>query len=49
MKPVFPTPAEDQATESRDRSAGDYAVDDPGLREMGYAMVDLIVEYLNGL
>jgi len=49
VKPVFPAAAEDQATESRDRSAGDYAVDDPGLREMGYAMVDLIVEYLNGL
>lgn len=29
--------------------AGDSAPDDVGLREMGYAMVDLVVEYLQGL
>ncbi len=39
---------EDLAPEKPGR-AGDGASDDVGLREMGYAMVDLVVEYLQGL
>ena len=45
----FPPPGEDTAAELREWSSGEQAVDEPGLREMGYAMVDLIVEYLKGL
>lgn len=41
--------AEDHLPDPRERTGGETAPDDPGLREMGYAMVDLIVEYLNGL
>ena len=39
---------EDLAPEKPGRAA-DAAADDVGLREMGYAMVDLVVEYLQGL
>lgn len=49
VRPVFPASAEDPAAEPRDRTISDFSSDDPGVREMGYAMVDLIVEYLNGL
>lgn len=48
-RPFSPPPLEDAAAESRERSAGEYAPDELGMREMGYAMVDLVVEYLKGL
>ena len=41
--------AEEQATEPRERLAPDQGVDETDMREMGYAMVDLVVEYLKGL
>ncbi len=40
---------EDLAGDKRERPTGEGPVDDVGLREMGYAMVDLVVEYLQGL
>lgn len=40
---------DDPNADKRERAAAEGAVDDVGLREMGYAMVDLVVEYLQGL
>jgi len=40
---------EDLAADKRDRPSAESQADDVGLREMGYAMVDLVVEYLQGL
>lgn len=39
----------EDSSEKRERSVAESAGDDTGLREMGYAMVDLVVEYLQGL
>ncbi|MCP4573090.1 MAG: aspartate aminotransferase family protein [bacterium] len=41
--------AEDPAAEPRERPGTDQLLDETGLRDMGYAMVDLVVEYLKGL
>lgn len=41
--------SEEPPAEPRERSAGETVLDETGLREMGYAMVDLVVEYLKGL
>ena len=47
---IFPQNPVDDAGGGRHRAPGaDAAPDEMGLREMGYAMVDLVVEYLNGL
>ncbi len=40
---------EDPIADKRERAAVEGLADDIGLREMGYAMVDLVVEYLQGL
>jgi glutamate/tyrosine decarboxylase-like PLP-dependent enzyme len=48
-RPVSPPPLEEAAAEPRDRPGGEYTPDELGMREMGYAMVDLVVEYLKGL
>jgi aromatic-L-amino-acid decarboxylase len=40
---------EDPIVDKRERAAVEGPVDDVGLREMGYAMVDLVVEYIQGL
>lgn len=46
----YPAPKpDDVAADKRERASAEAAVDDVGLREMGYAMVDLVVEYLQGL
>ncbi len=48
--PAYAQPAaEEMGTEGRDRLSAEQGGEEPGLREMGYAMVDLIVEYMNGL
>ena len=49
VRPFLPQPAEEPASESRERPGGESTLEESGMREMGYAMVDLIVEYLNGL
>ena len=50
VRPPFPAPgAEEAGGEARERPTADQAPDEAGLREMGYAMVDLVVEYLKGL
>jgi glutamate/tyrosine decarboxylase-like PLP-dependent enzyme len=49
VRPAKPQAADDAAPELRDRAPAEFGTDEPGLREMGYAMVDLIVEYMNGL
>lgn len=36
-------------TDKRERAGPELTADETGLREMGYAMVDLVVEYLQGL
>jgi aromatic-L-amino-acid decarboxylase len=41
--------AEEAGAEGRERSPADAGAEDTALRDMGYAMVDLIVEYLKGL
>lgn len=41
--------ADDPAGDKRERAGVEAGLDDTGLREMGYAMVDLAVEYLQGL
>jgi aromatic-L-amino-acid decarboxylase len=40
---------EDLSADKRERPPAESQADDVGLREMGYAMVDLVVEYLQGL
>ncbi len=47
--PFLPPGADETGGESRERPASDQLQDETGLREMGYAMVDLVVEYLKGL
>jgi aromatic-L-amino-acid decarboxylase len=42
-------PPEDQAPETRETGQVDQSLEEAALREMGYAMVDLTVEYLQGL
>ena len=44
-----PPPVDETAAETFERAAADPLADEVGLREMGYAMVDLVVEYLRGL
>ncbi len=46
--PQSPAGADDGGA-GRERTAGDPAADETSLREMGYAMVDLVVDYMNGL
>jgi glutamate/tyrosine decarboxylase-like PLP-dependent enzyme len=47
---TFPvSPGEEAPAELREKSTTELLPEEPGLREMGYAMVDLIVEYLKGL
>ena len=48
-RPGQPAGAEDPGVDPREWPGTEFAPDEPGLREMGYAMVDLIVEYLKGL
>jgi glutamate/tyrosine decarboxylase-like PLP-dependent enzyme len=40
---------DDSPVDSRERPGGEVGPEEIGMREMGYAMVDLIVEYLKGL
>jgi glutamate/tyrosine decarboxylase-like PLP-dependent enzyme len=40
---------EDAATNLGERPAADLLLDESAMRDMGYAMVDLVVEYLKGL
>ncbi len=40
---------EDPGAVAPERPAGDQALEETSMREMGYAMVDLVVEYLKGL
>ena len=44
-----PPPVDETAAETFERAAADPLADEVGLREMGSAMVDLVVEYLRGL
>lgn len=48
-RPFAPPKADDPAGDKRERAGAETGLDDAGLREMGYAMVDLAVEYLQGL
>ncbi len=46
----YPLPPVDEApTEGRDWPTGEHSLEEGNIREMGYAFVDLIVEYLKGL
>jgi glutamate/tyrosine decarboxylase-like PLP-dependent enzyme len=42
-------PAEEGVPAPVERPAGEHGLDETSMREMGYAMVDLVVEYLKGL
>ncbi len=44
-----PLSAAGQGADERDDQASEAVAEETDLREMGYAMVDLIVEYMNGL
>ena len=44
-----PPPGEDSPADPRDWPAGEQSLEEGNIREMGYAFVDLIVEYLKGL
>ena len=47
---MFAAGASDEIqADKRERAGPEIAADETGLREMGYAMVDLVVEYLQGL
>jgi len=48
-RPFPVSPGEEAPAEFREKSTAEFGPEEPGLREMGYAMVDLIVEYLKGL
>jgi aromatic-L-amino-acid decarboxylase len=48
-RPFPESPGEEAPAEFREKSTAEFGPEEPGLREMGYAMVDLIVEYLKGL
>ena len=45
----FAAGAADEAAAPLERPAAENALDEVSMREMGYAMVDLVVEYLKGL
>lgn len=49
QRPFAGPKPEDPAADKRERAGPETGGDDVGLREMGYAMVDLAVEYLQGL
>ncbi len=49
VRPFSPSPVDEPATESREKPGGEFSLEETGMREMGYAMVDLVVEYLKGL
>jgi len=48
-RPFPVSPGEEGPAELREKPTAESGPEEPGLREMGYAMVDLIVEYLKGL
>lgn len=49
-RPLAAAAADDLLTEGRDDLPGlDYSLEESSVRELGYAFVDLIVEYLQGL
>ncbi|MCK9994996.1 MAG: aspartate aminotransferase family protein [Candidatus Krumholzibacteria bacterium] len=49
VRPFSQPPADESSAEPREWSGGESGPEEVGMREMGYAMVDLIVEYLKGL
>lgn len=49
LRPFPPGLGEEAAAEARDGTGGENSLEEGSLREMGYAFVDLIVEYLKGL
>ncbi|MBK8165528.1 MAG: hypothetical protein IPK64_06100 [bacterium] len=49
QRPFAAPKPDDSGSDKRERSGAEAGGDDVGLREMGYAMVDLAVEYLQGL
>ncbi len=48
-RPFSGGPLDEPAAEGRDWPAGEHSLEEGNIREMGYAFVDLIVEYLKGL
>lgn len=48
-RPFAGGPLDEPAAEGRDWPAGEHSLEESNIREMGYAFVDLIVEYLKGL
>jgi len=48
-RPFAGVPPDETTTDAFERAALEQPTDEVGLREMGYAMVDLVVEYLKGL
>ena len=48
-RPFAPLSGEDVPLETRDLAAGEHSLEEGNIREVGYAFVDLIVEYLKGL
>ena len=46
IRPLSTAGTEDTVSEPRDWSTGDQSLEEGNIREMGYAFVDLIVEYL---
>ncbi len=49
IRPPGALPADEPALEPREAPPGDVDLDEAALREVGYAWVDLIIEYLKGL
>ena len=48
-RPFAPLPGDDLGNDGRERTPSEFVLDENRMREMGYAMVDLVVEYMSGL